>query len=397
MKKVVAISVVLAVTAGCNTPKVGEAKQDAYKRWYETRAQLLCGLAEEHYQAGEMKKAKGRLNEVLSLAPENRQGRVLLAKMHIGEGAYPLAMSILTKLDADHPDSPEILYLLGVAQEKRGLLADALVSYRRSQELDESNPSPVIAAAEVLVSQNKLRQAQLYVESYMSVAGSDPAMYEIAGRIAMMTEDYATSAEHYQKACDLDPENRCYAEALSKSLFFAGKYWEAAEKLEELTSKESADYPAWAFTMLGDCHMEMDLTNEARRSYHRASELSPGSPGCWANLSKALLAIGDLPRAIDAARRALRLDANCADASILLGYAMLRDGQVPAALAVLERAAERHPENADLRCILGRVHEVAGRREGARRCYSEALRIDPSNDLARELLGEHVSAAIGMD
>ena len=66
---------------------------------------------------------------------------------------------------------------------------------------------------------------------------------------------------------------------------------------------------------------------------------------------------------------------------------MLRDGQVAGALAVLERASAKHPDSADLHCVLGRANAIAGQYGKARRCYAEALRMQPKSVFAKELLG----------
>lgn len=386
MKRLAVVLIVLGLAAGCNMQPVKEAKQDAYKRWYETRAQLLYGLAEDQYKAGELLKARSTANEVLGLDSQHRQGRLLLAKINIEEGEYPAAVDLLSRLESENPKSAEVLYLLGVAQENRGLFQDALVSYRRAQELDPSDLAPIIAATEVLAAQGDLKQAQAYVESYISLAGNNARMYELAGRLAMMLNDPGKAAGYYQQACDLNSANRQSAEMLGEALFMDRQYERAAQALAPLTAAPDYSAPAWVHTMLGDCYMAMDRARQAREAYAQATELSPSDPGAWCNLAKAALAAEDMPRAIVAARQALRLDGNCQDASVLLGYAMLRDGDVDRARAVLADAAGRHPASAELRCVLGRVHAAAGDGESARRCYAEALRIEPGNVLAAQLL-----------
>ena len=62
MKRLAVVLIVLGLAAGCNMQPVKEAKQDAYKRWYETRAQLLYGLAQDQYKAGELLKARSTAN-----------------------------------------------------------------------------------------------------------------------------------------------------------------------------------------------------------------------------------------------------------------------------------------------------------------------------------------------
>jgi len=395
-KKLLTIVVVLAVLAGCNMNSVPEAKKEAYQRWYQTRAELLYGLARERFEAGDLKKARGKVIEALGLNPKHTASCLLLAKIYIEQGKYPLAVAQLERARADAPNSAELFYLLGVAQEKSKLLDDALVSYRRSHAIDPTNMAAVTAASEVLVAQGKIRQAQLYVESYISAAGDDPGVYELAGRLAMMRSEYGKAAEYYQHASDLDQDNVRYAESLAKAQFFSKDFVHALEGLNRLARREDYKPAAWVFTMLGDCHMALGQTGLAREAYYRATELSPAEAGLWENLAKAALSLHDLPRSIIAARQALTLEAGRLDAMLLLGYAMLKDGQIAQSVSHLKRAVAVHPESAELRCVLGRAYAAAGDEDLARRCYAEALRIDPDNALAKRLLEEGNGASVGL-
>jgi len=387
MKKVAIIAAVLTLAAGCGMPSVPEARQEAHQRWDQTRANLLYGLALEQFQCGNLRQAAAKLGEVLSLVPDHREGGILSAKIHIEQGHYSLAASELANLSQGSAgESAELCYLLGVAQENSGQLDAALKSYRRSHELDPSNVSAVTAAAEVLVAQGQTRQAQLYVDSYMQLAGSDPGMYEVAGRLAMMQQDYQKAASYYQEAHDLDLDNHRYAEAAGWAQFLDGKYGQATTTLEALVQSEDYTTPVWVLRTLGDCYMASGNRVRASHAYRQAAETGPEASAAWSDLAKAALAGSDAPQAIAAARKAIRMDSRSPEAVMVLGYAMLLDGQVPKALGVLANAVNRHPRNAELRCVLGRAHAAAGDQKMARQCYVDALRVEPDSYLARCLL-----------
>ena len=386
MKRLIAMAIVLGTFAGCNMNSVPEATGEAYERWYRNRARILYGVAMEHFRNGQLDKARIKVFEVLALDEKFTEGRLLLGKIHIERGDHSLAVKELKRVNEEAPRSPEVLYLLGVAQEKAGHLDDALSSYRMSHALDESRSEAVLAAAEVLAAQNRIRAAQLHVETYLPVIRNDPAMYELAGRLAMMREDYRRAASYYRQALDLDPENTPYAESMVKAQFFARQYAEAMEGINELVELPAYENAGWAFTMLGDCYMAMGRWSYARDAYQRVTEISPSDPGVWSNLAKGVLGMRDYSRAILSARQALALDSGYLEATVLLGYALLRDGQVGSSLDVLRKGVARHPDSAPLRCVLGRAQAADGNNAEATRCYAAALRIDPADPLARELL-----------
>ena len=386
MKRLIVMAMVLGGLAGCNLKSVPEATKEAYDRWHETRARILYGVALQHFKVGQLDKARVKASEALALDEDFIEGRVLLAKIYIEQGEYSLAIRGLTRVNKDVPESAEVLYLLGVAQEKAGRLDEALTSYRRSQALDVSGSEAVKAAAEVLAAQGRTHDAQVYIETYLSPGCNDPGLYELAGRLAVMRKDYSRAASYYREALDLDYKNTRYAESLVKAQFFARQYPEAMEGLNGLAQSPDYEPGGWVFTMLGDCYMAMGRSFHARDAYQRATEISPSNSGVWSNLAKAALAMKDLPRAIVSARHAHMLDSACLEATILLGYALLRDGQVSPSLDVLKQGAARHPDSPELRCVLGRAHAAGGNKAEAMRCYAAALRIDPANALARELL-----------
>lgn len=397
-KRWIAIALAALCLAGCQT-SVPEATQEAYERWDEARAKVLYGVAREHLSVGQLDQARRKAVAALALKEDYHLARTLLAKVYIEQGHYGAAIGQLKQVLDARPKAAGVYYLVGVAQEKAGLLAEALASYRRCQTIEAvvtagmpvmtaQGLSAVTAATEVLVQMRQLRQAQLYVESYLPHGESSPGMYELAGRIAMMQEDYPRAARFYQQACDLDPKNRRYREALAACEFHSGHWAAALEALENLGESDGYTVPVWVHTMIGDCLMAVGRAYEARDAYFAASELRPADAGVWTNLAKAALAIDDTPRAILSSGHALKLDPGRLDASLLLGYALLKDAQHRRAVAVLTQAARSHPRSGTLRCLLGRAYEVEGDGAEAVRWYAAALRVEPENQLAKELLAK---------
>ena len=389
MKRYVAIAMVLGAFSGCTMLQpVPKARKESYQRWYSTRAQMLCSVAERHLKVGQLDQACSKARQAITLDKEFLNARVVLARIYIEQGHYEAAIAELTRVRQNRPNSAEVFYLLGVAQEKAGRLETALGHYNRAYALDNSRLDAVKAAAETLVAMGNVRKAQLHIESYLHQAGEDPGMYELAGRLAMMSKQYDKAADYYRQASDLDYKNIAYQQSLAKSQFYAGRYKEAAEMLKDLTAKKSFKASAWVHAMQGDCYMAMAKFYEARDAYWKASDLSGSAPGIWTKLGKVSLALNDMPRAILSARHALQLDADNLEAVLVLGYALLRDGQMHRAISLLTQASAQHSDSSTLRCLLGRSYAASGDEAKANRCYAMALQLNPKDTLAKELLGE---------
>jgi len=389
MKRYMAIAMVLGAFSGCTMLQpIPKARKESYQRWYNTRAQMLCSVAERHLKVGQLDQALSKAQEAISLDKEFLDARVVLAKIYIEQGHYEAAIGELTQVRQHRPKSADVFYLLGVAQEKAGRLEMALGHYNRAYALDHTRLDAVKAAGETLVAMGNIRKAQLHVESYLHQAGEDPGMYELAGRLAVMSKQYDKAADYYRHASDLDYKNIAYQQCLAKAQFYAGRYKEAAETLKDLTANKSFKASAWVYAMQGDCYMALAKFFEARDVYWKASDLDGSAPGIWTKLGQVSLALNDMPRAILSARHALQLDANNLEAVLVLGYALLRDGQVHRAISLLTQASARHSDNSTLRCLLGRSYAASGDEAKARQCYAMAVQLNPKDALARELLGE---------
>ncbi|HEY6546379.1 MAG TPA: tetratricopeptide repeat protein, partial [Vicinamibacteria bacterium] len=151
----------------------------------------------------------------------------------------------------------------------------------------------------------------------------------------------------------------------------------------------------------------------------------PDSPLAWSSLASIERSRGDLPKAIDAARRALSLRPGDAEGAALLavylteagrareslpllapfleagrpdpdlltaqGMAQAQLGRRSEALAAFARAAQDDPTNAMVLVNTATVHLMTGDLEPARRAFEAALALDP--DLARVHNGLGVIAA----
>ena len=392
VKRLILGAMVVLVISGCEGLKklttVSEAKVEAAKRWNVTRAAMVCAVALEQFKTGQLDSAAAEARKALTMDEKCLQARLLLAKVEIEKGRNAAACAELKRVLEQAPQSSEAFYLLGVAQEKAGQFNEALESYRRAYALDQSNLAPISAAAEVLVRTGRTREAMLYIGSYAPKADNDVELFELGGRVAVMTRDYAKAVTYYQRAADLDTANAYYRECLGRAQLMAGMPAEAADTLYPLTCEGDREASPWVYATLGDCYMAMQKPRLASEAYQRACRYLESSAGIRASLAKALLAEGDVSEAIATAKEALRLDAKCLEATLVLGYALFQDGQIDNAVRELTKAAADYPDESTLWCLLGRAHAAGGNEVSAIRCYTTALRVDPDSSLARELLDQ---------
>ena len=374
--------------AGCGATR-HEQKTLAYERWQNTRAGILAAKGEQQFKSGDMDGAGSSAKEALSLSPGMSEARMLLARVFIEKGRNNQALVLLTEMAVDAPSDASIPYLQGVVHERRGRYEQALGSYEKARALDQDNPAYVMASVEVMVALGRADEAlELLASKLVSMAESAGA-YRMAGDLAMATGKPQAAIDFYRQARDIAPDRVETQEDLAKAYFFAGQYDRSATALEQLSKLDTYDRKAWVFLMLGDSALATDEPRKAKAAYTRLTDLQPKRASHWSKLATASLACGDLPRTVLSARRALRLDPRSADAGISLGYALLAKGEGAEALAVLVRAEKFHPDDVMLKCLLARCYSAGGQEEVAQKYYQAALKLDPANAVARQMIAQN--------
>ncbi len=400
MTKWILGGIIVLVAAGCQQPEAtfDDQQQDAQARWAKARASVALRVAEHRLAAGALDEAYKAALQATQLEPDKYEAKIIFGRVMIEKGRFADAVEIFSKACSAKPKDVKAVYYLGVAQEKNGQLEDALATYRRAYGMDQSDVGPIKAVAEVLVAMGQPRAALLQIESYLPKGRDDAGMYELAGRLAMMGKEPGKATEYFQHALDMDYQNVRYAELLARAQHSAGRYADLVDNLTNLIDRENYETPTWAYLMLGDGYLARRRAKDAFNAYFTASEREPGRMEVWLSLSRAALAMNDSSRAVAAAQRAFQVGRGDINAQLLLGYSLIKNNQPARAILVLTDAAEDNPTSSTVQCLMGRAHEAIGQKSKAVGCYTVALRLDPDNVVAKQLLksftnGESLSRA----
>lgn len=111
----------------------------------------LVNLGSALADLGELAAAHSRLREALANAPQSAEARCALARVMLAQRNPAAAEGLLREVLLANPAHAVALNLLGNALRERGLLAQALESYRRSQAARPDHPE---AWSNFLVAQN---------------------------------------------------------------------------------------------------------------------------------------------------------------------------------------------------------------------------------------------------
>ena len=205
------------------------------------------------------------------------------------------------------------------------------------------------------------------------------------GEVHLRKGMYALSEDHSRRALELDPGYNYARHNLAAALFHQGRYEASARTALETLAENPRRVDT--HVLLARVQLALERPRQARVNLRRALELDPGSGLANYEYGRLLYDQGDYAGAAERFRRALPSRPEDFRLHYQLGRALHQAGQTEAALARYQRALalERRPEAL---VAIGALRLVAGRREGARSLFLEALEIDPDNPEA------HVNLAV---
>ncbi|MDY7093649.1 MAG: tetratricopeptide repeat protein [Acidobacteriota bacterium] len=187
-------------------------------------------------------------------------------------------------------------------------------------------------------------------------------------------------------------DEEAYARAyknLSKVLLWAGKYEEARKYVELAdTGNQHPDQEDWELRYnAGVLQLEAGNPEAARQSLEQARRLAPGESRVHDQLGQAYAALGELPAALGAGRKAVELDPASAPAWSNLAALLSASGDATAAAEAARTALGLEPDLAEAHNNLGNALFDLGRFAAARNSYQRALELRPEHLDARLNLG----------
>ena len=172
---------------------------------------------------------------------------------------------------------------------ERGAYAQAERVLREVLALDRNDPSALEQLADVLGAKGDPKGALALYAKVLASKPRDTSLLLKTASLERLTGDPRTAAEHYQRACEIDPSNARAKDDLARTLLQLGRtdealgLWDALAKDERLTTVERERY---LITGAVTC-LDFGRRKEAEAKLREALSLVPGDPQARALLKKA--------------------------------------------------------------------------------------------------------------
>lgn len=377
---------VLAAACGCAGSKRPSQKEVAKQQWDQARAAVVFTLARDQYQSGNYDKSRKSLDEALRLDPTNAGFHVLSAKLALEQGNLEQAHQALAtarELDAKHDEAE---YLTGVVYQRWQKPQVAYQHYTAAEEKKPDELAYVLARAEMLVAMDRPAEALRLLQEKSAKFEHSAVIRDAAGQLLVQQGRYAEAVETLRSATALSNDDELVREHYALALFLNRQYREAADAIARLLRSETYASNAQLHLALGECQMQLSRPREARASFETACRLNGASASAWLSLTKCALQSGDTRRAELSLQKAISLEPASTDAQLLLGYLRLRQDRFADAAAAFRKANTIDARDTVSLCMLGYTMEKLGKPDQAIRCYAQALKIKPKDDLATQLM-----------
>lgn len=328
--------------------------------------------------------ALSRLSESLQTHPEHKELRYQYARRLIDKGEYRTAREQLNTLVERHPKEYDMMYSL------------ALINL----ELDDNGPAKELLQRLVSAGE-RLNEAHYYlglinedednpeqaVGHYRQVDGGGNHMQALRNMTEILVDRgrYAEARNHLQQARYDNPDFNIPLLSMEAAILVDAERYQEAERLLDNAVDAFPDNMQLLYQR-AVLNQERNNLDAMERDLRRIIELNPDSPVAYNTLGYVLAdRTSRYEEAYELIKKAIELAPD--DPAIIdsLGWVQYRLGMYEAALENLDRAFELYPDH-EVAAHLGEVLWVMGKKNEARRVWSEALQEMPDSRYIKDAM-----------
>lgn len=368
---------VLAETGEKNAAiKAWRRVQDANAQDLEANRALAALLPEASAESLEP------LRILAEAAPEDPKGWRRLARALEKVGDAAAAVDAWRRILQVDPKDLQAHERLSVLLDDLGLKTETLPHLRFLAEAEPDKVKPVKRLARRL---EEVDQGAEAFNVWRSVLELDPNDQQAHGRMIDLLLAQGLKARaipHMRAVAEAGGTERGAWRRLARTLVEISRREEAIEAWRKLLSIDRADVEAQR--ALADLFEAEPV--KAVPHLRALAEATPKKVEVWKRLGEVLVGLDDRAGAVEAYRRALKLDAE--DIEIHAALAELFKGKKADSLPHLKILAEAGPDRAEARRRLADILEKTGDRDGAQKAWEGALELEPEDPAAHEGLAE---------
>jgi tetratricopeptide (TPR) repeat protein len=279
------------------------------------------------------------------------------------------------------PDSPSLLFQLGVVDLALNRYRDAEAEFRRSYQLNPTSTQALMGLIEVNMQQNKTDEALKLIQAECAKHPDRLDLTVALGNVAVRAGQLDYGIQAFNKAITLTDEPAQRGDLYLRAGETYRRKGDAADAIQAL--QKARELLPKNLVVLSTLALVLDGAGrklEAKPVYEAALELGPNNAVVLNNLAFLIAETGgDLDDALRKTRRAKELLPKLPEISDTLGWIYLKKNQTDLALDTFKQLVAEQPSHATFLLHLAMAYEQKGDKAHAREQLQEALRCNPSN------------------
>ena len=381
---------------GCDLDRIPGRSDDAIDQ-YRTALRLKPDFAEAHDNLGNALRSRGRLDEAVAQYREAIRLNPLIPEVHKDFGLALDAAKEFAAATAEYeealrlkPDFAEAHNDLGLELEKLpGRLEDAIAQYRAAISL---NPDFVDAHSNLGNALNAAGRASEAIVEHEEALRLKPDLAETHNSLGCDLEKApGRSAEaigQFEEALRLKPDFIEAEKNLANALNAAGRTAETIREYKAVLRLDPGD-AEMCFNLACELEKTDGGMQEAADRLGDALRLKPDFIEARSTLGDALRSLGRVPEAIAQYQEVLRRRPDIVEVHNNLAIALDSEGRIAEAIAQYREALRLKPDYAAIHMNLaGEFLKKPGGNAEAAAELETVLRLQPANELARQILGK---------
>jgi len=180
-------------------------------RYRAPSASDLKIVALDYVLLGDYPDADKWLTKMLEWTPNDPEGWYYLGRTKYNENRFDEAVHAFQQCLKLDPQSVKAEDNLGLAYAGLNRVNDAVAAYHAAIESQKDaptkNPGPFIDLADLLLDQNRSREAISYLSEAIQIAPQDPKAHELLGKAYARLDEIPQAQAELEKAAQLAPQN----------------------------------------------------------------------------------------------------------------------------------------------------------------------------------------------
>jgi tetratricopeptide (TPR) repeat protein len=362
-------------------------------------------------------RAAAFLKKATELDPKNAQNRIRLARCYLATGGFTEANKEALKVLEQVPDSGDAIAVLAESARTKEDIEAAEEQLRKFP--NKNNVSFHLALANLALHQGNVNAAADAVRRALTVDPKSSAAHMAMGDLYLLQKDQKQASEEFKKAADLAPvrsverlkyaafssttgdaeETRRIATEMIKQTpdylpgwillaelaFKDKKYDEALSTLENVFSRDPENFDGRR--LQSDVLLAKADTKKAIEVLERLDQIFPDTPLIKYQLARAYLKNNNTNQAKMALDRAILINPNYDDASVLLAGINVTTGHSDMVIEPMTRLLKRRPDLRSAALLLAAAYGALDRFDDAAVVLQEQAKLAPQDPQAQAALG----------